>query len=240
MLGDDVERGDGRMRVTVTGATGRIGTRVVQRLRERGDEVTVLSRDPERAHAALGVDAVAWDPEAAPAPTSALAGRDGVIHLAGEDVAQRWDAGTKRRFLTSREQGTRNHIAGLEAAEPRPPALISASAVGWYGRRGDEVLDESAPAADDFLAQVCAVWEREAAAAERLGVRVVRIRTGVVLDKGGGALAKMLPFFKLGGGGPVAGGRQYMSWIHVDDLVALYLAALDGGADWSGPVNATA
>jgi uncharacterized protein len=118
--------------------------------------------------------------------------------------------------------------------------LVSAAAIGWYGHRGDEVLDESEPAADDFLAQVCAVWEREAAAAERLGVRVVRIRTGVVLDKGGGALAKMLPFFKLGGGGPVAGGRQYMSWIHVDDLVALYLAALDGGADWSGPVNATA
>ena len=102
------------------------------------------------------------------------------------------------------------------------------------------MLDESAPAADDFLAQVCAVWEREAVAAEGLGVRVVRIRTGVVLDKGGGALAKMLPFFKLGGGGPVAGGRQYMSWIHVDDLVSLYLAALDGGAEWTGPVNATA
>jgi uncharacterized protein (TIGR01777 family) len=219
--------GANRMRVTVTGATGRIGTLLVQRLRERGDEVTVLSRDPGKGHAALGVEAVAWDPAATPAPAAALAGRDGVVHLAGEDVAQRWDAGTKL-------------VAGLEAAEPRPSVLVSAAAIGWYGHRGDEVLDESEPAADDFLAQVCAVWEREAAAAERLGVRVVRIRTGVVLDKGGGALAKMLPFFKLGGGGPVAGGRQYMSWIHVDDLVALYLAALDGGADWSGPVNATA
>jgi len=228
------------MRVTVTGATGRIGTRIVQRLRERGDEVTVLSRDPGKAHAALGVEAVAWDPGAAPAPAGALAGRDGVIHLAGEDVAQRWDDDTKRRLLASREEGTRNVVAGLEAANPRPATLVSSSAVGWYGHRGDEVLDESAPAADDFLAQVCAVWEREAAAAEALGVRVVRIRTGVVLDKGGGALAKMLPFFKLGGGGPVAGGRQYMSWIHVDDLVSLYLAALDGGADWTGPVNATA
>jgi len=228
------------MRITITGATGVIGGQMTAALRERGDEVTVLSRDPGKAHAALGVEAVAWDPGAAPAPAGALAGRDGVIHLAGEDVAQRWDDDTKRRLLASREQGTRNLVAGLEAANPRPATLVSSSAVGWYGHRGDEVLDESAPAADDFLAQVCAVWEREAAAAEGLGVRVVRIRTGVVLDKGGGALAKMLPFFKLGGGGPVAGGRQYMSWIHVDDLVALYLAALDGGEAWSGPVNATA
>ncbi len=228
------------MRVTVTGATGRIGTRLVSELRRRGDEVTVLSRNPDRARAALGVEAVAWDPEAAPAPVEALAGRDGVIHLAGEDVAQRWSAEAKRRLISSRELGTRNLVAGLEAADPRPGVLVSSSAIGWYGHRGDEPLDESAPAADDFLAQVCAVWEREAAAAERLDVRVARIRTGVVLDKEGGALAKMLPFFKLGGGGPVAGGRQYMSWIHVDDLVSLYLAALDGGEGWSGPINGTA
>ncbi len=171
------------MRVTVTGATGRIGTRLVSELRRRGDEVTVLSRNPDRARAALGVEAVAWDPEAAPAPVEALAGRDGVIHLAGEDVAQRWSAEAKRRLVSSRELGTRNLVAGLEAADPRPGVLVSSSAIGWYGHRGDEPLDESAPAADDFLAQVCAVWEREAAAAERLGVRVARIRTGVVLDK---------------------------------------------------------
>ena len=228
------------MRVTVTGATGRIGMRLVRELRERGDEVTVLSRDPQQAHAALGVEAVAWQPATQPAPAGALAGRDGVVHLAGEDVAQRWSTDTKRRLLESRELGTRNLVAGLEAAGPRPSVLVSSSAIGWYGHRGDEVLDESEPAAADFLAQVCAAWEREAAAAEALGVRVVRIRTGVVLDKDGGALAKMLPFFKLGGGGPVAGGEQYMSWIHVDDLVSLYLAALDGGEGWSGPVNATA
>ena len=227
------------MRVTVTGATGRIGTRVVRRLRERGDEVTVLSRDAGRARDALGVEAVAWDPEAGPAPAEALAGRHGVIHLAGEDVAQRWSDAVKERIVRSRELGTRNLVAGLRAAEPRPGVLVSSSAVGWYGAHGDEVLTEAAPAGDDFLAQVCVAWEREAAAAEELGVRVVRVRTGVVLDKEGGALAKMLPFFKLGGGGPVAGGEQYMSWIHVDDLAAVYLAALDGG-DWSGPVNATA
>jgi uncharacterized protein len=239
MCGDGLERRDLRMRVTVTGATGRIGTRLVGELRRRGDEVTVLSRNPAKAREALGVEAVAWQPEAEPAPLAALAGRDGVIHLAGEDVAQRWDKETKLRLMDSRELGTRNLVAGLAAAEPRPAVLVSSSAIGWYGHRGDEVLDESAPAADDFLAQVCAAWEREAAKAEELGVRVVRVRTGVVLDKGGGALAKMLPFFKLGGGGPVAGGRQYMSWIHVDDLVAMYLAALDGDA-WTGAVNATA
>jgi uncharacterized protein (TIGR01777 family) len=227
------------MRVTLTGATGRIGTKLVRALRERGDEVTVLSRNPDRARDALGVEAVAWDPEAGAAPTEALAGRDGAIHLAGEDVAQRWTGAAKQRILRSRELGTRNLVAGLRAAEPRPGALVSASAVGWYGPHGDEVLTEAAPAGDDFLAQVCVAWEREAAAAEELGVRVVRVRTGVVLDKEGGALAKMLPFFKLGGGGPVAGGRQYMSWVHVDDLAAVYLAALDG-TDWSGPVNATA
>jgi uncharacterized protein (TIGR01777 family) len=227
------------MRVTLTGATGRIGTKLVRALRERGDEVTVLSRDPDRARDALGVEAVAWDPEAGAAPPEALAGRDGAIHLAGEDVAQRWTGAVKQRILRSRELGTRNLVAGLRAAEPRPGVLVSASAVGWYGPHGDEVLTEAAPAGDDFLAQVCVAWEREAAAAEELGVRVVRVRTGVVLDKEGGALAKMLPFFKLGGGGPVAGGRQYMSWVHVDDLAAVYVAALDG-EDWSGPVNATA
>ncbi len=227
------------MRVTVTGATGRIGAGLVAALKARGDEVTVLSRSPDRARAALGTEAVAWRTEDEPAPAEALAGRDGVIHLAGEDVAQRWSDEAKRRIRTSRELGTRNLVAGLRAADPRPGVLVSASAVGWYGPRGDEPVDEDTPAAGDFLAEVCAVWEREAVAAEALGVRVVRVRTGVVLDKEGGALAKMLPFFRLGVGGPVAGGGQWMPWIHRDDLVALYLRALDDAA-WTGAVNGTA
>jgi len=227
------------MRVTVTGATGRIGAGLVAALQARGDEVTVLSRSPDRARAALGTEAVAWRTEDEPAPAEALAGRDGVIHLAGEDVAQRWSDDAKRRIRTSRELGTRNLVAGLRAADPRPGVLVSASAVGWYGPRGDEPVDEDTPAAGDFLAEVCAVWEREAVAAEALGVRVVRVRTGVVLDKEGGALAKMLPFFRLGVGGPVAGGGQWMPWIHRDDLVALYLRALDDAA-WTGAVNGTA
>ena len=228
------------MRVTMTGATGRVGARIAAALKARGDEVTVLSRNPERARSALGVDAVAWRPEDEPAPSEALAGRDGVIHLAGEDIAQRWTDEVKRRVMRSRELGTRNLVAGLRASDPRPPALISASAVGWYGRdRGDDRLTEQEPAGEDFLAAVCEAWEREAVAAETLGVRVARIRTGIVLDKDGGALAKMLTPFKLGVGGPVAGGAQWMPWIHADDEVGLMLAAVDGDA-WSGPVNASA
>jgi uncharacterized protein (TIGR01777 family) len=228
------------VRVAVTGATGRIGTGLVRALQERGDDVTVLTRSPARARAALpGTTAVEWDPAAGPAPAEALAGRDGVVHLAGEDVAQRWTDDAKRRIRESRELGTRNLVAGIAAADPRPRVLVSASAVGYYGPRGDEPVDESTPPGDDFLAQVCVAWEREAERAEELGVRVARLRTGVVLDREGGALSKMLPFFRLGIGGPVAGGRQYLPWIHRDDLVALQLAALDGDA-WTGPVNATA
>jgi uncharacterized protein len=229
------------MRVTVTGATGLIGSELVAALTARGDEVTVLSRDPAGARARLGraVEAAAWDPLAGPAPAAALAGRDGVVHLAGEPVAQRWSEEARSRIRESRERGTANLVAGLRDAEPRPGVLVSASAVGYYGPHGDEEVDESSPPGSDFLAQVCVAWEREATAAEQLGMRVARVRTGVVLDARGGALAKMLAPFKLGAGGPVAGGRQWMPWIALEDLVGLYVAALDG-AQWSGPLNGSA
>ncbi len=227
------------MKITLTGATGLIGVRLVRALRDRGDDVTVLSRNPEAAAARLGVEAVGWDPMAGPAPEAALAGRDAVVHLAAETVAQRWNDDVKRRIHDSRETGTRNLVAGLEAVAERPRVLVSSSAVGYYGKHGDERLSEATPAGDDFLARVCLVWEREALRAQELGLRVALIRTGVVLDGDGGALAKMLLPFKLGVGGPVAGGDQYMPWIHVDDLVGLYLAALDGD-DWSGPLNGSA
>jgi uncharacterized protein (TIGR01777 family) len=221
------------MKITITGASGLIGAKLVERLRARGDEVTTLSRNPSSARG------VAWQPEDEPAPAAALSGRDAVIHLAGENVAQRWSDEAKRRIRSSRELGTRHLVAGIEAAEPRPRVLVSSSAVGYYGPHGDEKLDENTAAGDDFLAEVCVIWEREAQRAADLGLRVVCVRTGVVLDQGGGALAKMLPFFKLGVGGPVAGGDQYMPWIHVDDVVGIYLAALDADA-WKGPVNASA
>lgn len=223
------------MRITVSGASGRIGSRLVERLRDRGDEVTILSRNPS------GPDAVRWDPVARAAPAAALKGRDAVVHLAGEDVAQRWNDDTKRRIRDSREIGTRNLVAGLRELDDhdRPHVLVSGSASGYYGPRGDEKVAESEPAGDDFLAEVCVAWEREARAAESLGVRVVRVRTGIVLDKEGGALAKMLTPFRLGVGGPVAGGDQWMPWIHRDDEVGILMAALDGKG-WSGPVNASA
>ena len=227
------------MKVTVTGATGLIGPKLVAALTARGDEVTVLSRDPDRARGALGVDAQRWDLLSEPAPVAALAGRDAVVHLAGEPVAQRWSHAVKQAIRASRETGTRNLVAGIEQASPRPATLASSSAVGYYGKHGDERLDETAAAGEDFLARTCVVWEREALAAGDLGLRVVTIRTGVVLDSGGGALKAMLPPFKAGVGGPVAGGRQYIPWIHVEDIVGLYLAALDDDA-WSGPVNGSA
>lgn len=221
------------MRVTVTGASGRIGSHLVARLRERGDEVTVLSRSAQRG--------VRWDPESERAPAEALRGRDAVVHLAGEDVAQRWSAEVKRRIRSSRETGTRNLVAGLSALgeDERPGVLVSGSASGYYGPRGDEEVDEAAAAGTDFLAEVCVAWEREAQAADALGVRVALVRTGIVLDREGGALARMLTPFRLGVGGPVAGGRQWMPWIHRDDEVGILLAALDGER-WRGPVNACA
>jgi uncharacterized protein (TIGR01777 family) len=221
------------MRVAVTGARGLIGSRLVAALRARGDEVLVLSRRPQRENS----EAAAWDPEREPAP--ALSGCHAVVHLAGEPIAQRWTDAAKRRIEESRRRGTANLIEGLRAADPRPAVLVSASATGYYGPRGAERLDEQAPAGHDFLAQVCQAWEAAARGAEALGVRVAVLRTGVVLDRSGGALAKMLPFFRLGVGGPVAGGRQYLSWIALDDLVGLYRAAIDGEG-WSGPINATA
>jgi uncharacterized protein len=227
------------MRVTVTGATGLIGTKVVAALRERGDEVTVLSRSPKDAQRLLGVEAIGWDPETEPAPADGLADRDGVVHLAGEPIAQRWTRESKQRIRSSREGGTERLVEGLEQSDPRPGVLVSASAVGYYGARDDEHLDEATPPGAGFLASVCTAWEHPAAAAAGLGVRVAILRTGVVIDVGDGALARMLPPFRLGVGGPVAGGHQYISWIAPDDLVRLYLAALDDPG-WSGPLNATA
>jgi uncharacterized protein len=215
---------------------------VVGALLDRGDDVTVLSRDAERARSSFGgaVEAFTWaEPKGEPAPAEALAGRDGVVHLLGEPVSQRWSSRAKREIHDSRVLGTRNLVEGLRAASPRPRVLVSQSASGWYGPRGDEPVDESAPAAGDFLAQVTAGWEAEAARAEELGVRVVRTRTGVVLSGEGGALDRMLPFFKLGVGGPVAGGRQYVPWIHVDDVAGAMLFCL-GDERASGPVNLAA
>jgi uncharacterized protein (TIGR01777 family) len=226
------------MKVTVTGATGRIGSHLVAALKARGDDVIALSRSPERASEQLGVEALAWDPENEAAPMAALVGRDSVVHLAGEDVGQRWSKETKKKILDSREGGTRSLVHALFDAKPRPTSLICASAAGYYGARGDEPVDEASAPGSDWLAEVTMRWEAQADTA-KLGTRVVKVRTGIVLDAGGGALAKMLPVFKAGIGGPVGGGRQYMPWIHLDDLIGIYLAAIDSPS-FAGPVNASA
>jgi uncharacterized protein len=231
------------MRVLITGATGTIGLALADALTARGDQVVALSRDPERGQRVLGegVEVHAWtDPEGEPPPAAALAGADAIINLLGEPVSQRWTDSAKQRIRESRVRGTRGVVAALQALGPddRPATLISQSATGYYGARGDAPLDEQASPGEDFLAQVVVAWEREAAAAGS-AARVVCTRTGVVLSSSGGALAKMLPFFKLGIGGPVAGGRQYVPWIHMDDVVGGLLHCLDHDQA-TGPVNLTA
>ena len=231
------------MRVVITGATGTIGAALTSALHARGDSVVALSRDADRGRALVGADAEAhaWpDPLGAPPPADALRGADAVVHLLGEPVAQRWTDASKRRIRESRVLSTRNLVTALSALADgeRPAVLVSQSATGYYGPQGDEPLDESAPAGSDFLAEVVTAWEYEARQAEPK-LRVALTRTGVVLSPDGGALAKMLPFFKLGIGGPVAGGRQYVPWIHLDDVVGAVECAVDDAAV-SGPINVTA
>jgi len=220
------------MRITVSGGSGLIGSRLVAALRERGDEVTVLSRSGSGG-------SLAWDPLSGPAPAAALEGCEAIVNLAGEPIAQRWSGAVREAIRASRTVGTANLLAGVEALTQRPRVLVSASAVGFYGDRGDELLAEDSAAGEDFLAGVCSAWEEAALAAGALGLRVCVLRTGVVLDRRGGALAKMLPAFRMGIGGPVAGGRQYISWIALADLIALYLAAIDDDR-YRGAFNATA
>ena len=223
------------MRALVTGATGFIGRHLLAQIAEP----VVLTRRPER-FAALrpGVEVHGWNPLADRPPVAAFRGVEAVFHLAGEPVAEgRWTAAKKERIRESRRVGTANLVQGLREAAERPPVLVSASAVGIYGDRGDETLDESSPPADDFLAQVCRQWEEGSAGARELGLRVVNPRIGIVLGRDGGALAKMLMPFKLGAGGRLASGRQWMPWVHIDDLVGLLLHAARQ-TELNGPMNA--
>ena len=225
------------MRAVITGATGLIGRQLLTHF----TDAVVLSRNPERARERLGdVEVHAWLPAAEPAPVEALRGADVVFNLAGEPVAGgRWSAERKQRIRDSRVIGTRNLVAGIAQLETRPKVLVSGSAVGYYGDRGDEELDERSSPGRDFLADVCVRWEAEAMAAQQLGLRVVCVRTGIVLASGGGALTKMLTPFKMGAGGKLGSGRQWMPWIHIDDMVAILLqASLDDSL--SGAINATA
>jgi uncharacterized protein (TIGR01777 family) len=228
------------MRVLVTGASGFLGSAVCDALLARGDEIVGLTRDPQRAR--QGNPTVtwhAWSPAAERPPASALEGVDGVVNLVGEPIGQRWTEAAKQRIRDSRERATKNLVDAISATEPRPKTLVSQSAVGYYGDRGEAVVDESTGPGSTFDADVCVAWETAAREAEKVGVRVAVVRSGLVLDPEHGLLKQLLLPFKLGVGGPLAGGGQYMPWIHVDDEVRLLLWALDtDGA--SGTYNATA
>lgn len=224
------------MKALITGATGFIGSRLVSRL----ERPVVLSRSPQKAKESLGdVTAFGWEPMSGPPPAEAFDGVDAVIHLAGEPVAEgRWNEAKKQRIRDSRVVGTRHLVEALAKLERRPAVLVSGSAIGFYGSRGDELLDETSQPGNDFLAHVCRDWERESHAAEALDVRVVNLRIGIVLGEGGGALEKMLTPFKLGLGGRLGDGHQWMSWVHVDDVVGLCLLAAERDT-LRGPLNAT-
>lgn len=225
------------MRALVTGATGFIGKHLLTKL----SEPVVLTRNPQQ-HVSFdpNVTVHCWDPMSGPLPAEFVNGVDVIFHLAGEPVASgRWTAQKKARIRDSRRVGTANVVRGLANASERPRVLVCSSAVGYYGDRGDEILDEGSPPGNDFLAEVCRLWESAAGEAKRYGVRVVAVRTGVVLGADGGALAKMLLPFKLGLGGRLGSGRQWMPWIHIDDMVALLLHSATHD-EIEGPLNATA
>ncbi len=231
------------MRIVVTGGTGFIGRSLCQRLVELGHAVTALTRDPAAARARLAppVSVIGWQGSrsATGELMTALGHAEVMINLAGAPIATgRWTGQTKDRLRRSREGTTSALVAALAKLQSRPVLLISASAIGYYGARQDEPLREDAPSGAGFLASLCREWEAAARAAERLGVRVVLPRVGIVLGKNGGALAKMLPVFRLGLGGPLGNGTQWLSWIHLDDLIELLLFLLDRAV--GGPVNATA
>jgi uncharacterized protein (TIGR01777 family) len=207
------------MKVIVLGASGFIGRALVAALTKRGDLVTTASlRDPARA-------------------ADASAGTDVVVNLAGAPVAERWTDERKRAIAHSRVDLPLAYLSALERVEQRPAAYVSASAIGYYGISRTATFTETSPPGDDFLARVCSAWEMETARAHDLGMRVAIVRTGLVLGKDGGVIAKLLPLFRTGLGGPVASGAQWYSWIHLDDVIGIYLLAIDG---YSGVLNATA
>jgi uncharacterized protein (TIGR01777 family) len=228
------------MKVLITGATGTIGGAVADALLERGDEVVGLTRDPAKAQERQPrIDWHAWSPTEERPPEEALTGVDAVVNLVGEPINQRWTAESKQRIMESRRQATHNLVQAILTAPQKPAALVSGSAVGYYGDRGDALVDESTGPGDTFDARVCVAWEDAAREVESAGVRLAIARTGLVLSKDSGLLSELLTPFKLGVGGPVAGGRNYMPWIALDDEVAMLLWLLDTPSA-SGTYNLTA
>ena len=224
------------MTIAITGGSGFIGRRLMKALTSANHTLRVLSR-----HAGTNlppaVQLYVWDAMKGQPPEGSLEGVDAVVHLAGEPIAQRWNEEVKQKIRDSRVTGTRHLVQALSTVRQRPAVLVCGSAIGYYGSRGEEVLTESSAPGSGFMADVCVAWEKEADLAESLGIRLVKLRTGVVLGANGGALAKMLPPFKAGMGGKMGHGDQWMSWVHMDDLVGIIQHAIDNPV--RGPVNGT-
>ena len=228
------------MKVLVTGASGFIGSALCDSLLVRGDTVVGLTRDPERARSTNpSVLWRPWEPTLERPPADAFDGVDGVVNLLGEKINQRWTGEAKQRIMESRRTGTHNLIGTIAGLEHKPAVLVNQSAIGFYGDRGEAMVDESAAPGEGYDAEVVQEWEKAAREAESTGVRLVIVRTGHVLDPSGGFLGQLLRPFKLGVGGPLAGGSQYVSWIHIEDEVGILLWALEN-EKVSGVVNSTA
>lgn len=228
------------MKVLVTGASGRIGKALCGELLGRGDEVVGLTRGPEKAREAEPrIDWHAWEPTLERPDAAAFEGVEGVVNLVGEPINQRWTDEAKQRIMDSRKVATHNLVGTIEGLTTKPKVLVSQSAVGYYGNRGDETIDESSTPGDSFDARVCVEWEAAAHEVEAAGVRLAIVRTGQVMETEGGILGELLLPFKLGLGGPLAGGRQWVPWIHLSDEVGILAWALDTESV-SGVVNGSA
>jgi hypothetical protein len=232
------------MKIAITGATGFVGNRLVEKLKAEGHQILVFTRNPERARRVFPASAFPNVEIAAYTPTKSgdwqqkIAGCDAVVNLAGEPISERWSPEHKKAILESRQLGTRKIVEAIAQADPKPGVLVNASAIGYYGTSETATFDENSPPGNDFLAQVCQAWEAEASKVKEAGVRLVILRFGIVLGNGG-ALARMIPPFKMFAGGPIGSGRQWFSWIHRDDLVNLILEALKR-PEIEGTFNATA
>jgi len=228
------------MKILITGATGLIGRHLCHALNEDGHTIVGVSRSSRKPADVDVAEMIQWDSQAGPLPDDALDQVDAVINLAGEPIAaKRWSDQQKKSIRDSRIVTTRKLVEGMRRAVRKPEVFVSSSAVGYYGNRGDEQLEETSPPGRGFMSEVCQEWEREAARASELGIRLVLVRTGVVLSSNGGALEKMLPPFKMGVGGRLGSGKQWFPWIHIDDIAGIFSHAIVN-AEVSGPINGAA
>ncbi|ACK67541.1 domain of unknown function DUF1731 [Rippkaea orientalis PCC 8801] len=232
------------MKIAITGATGFVGSRLVEKLNNEGHQLLILTRNPNKAQRIYPASAfpnlqiIGYQPTASGEWQKAISGCDGVVNLAGEPIAERWTPEHKKAILESRQLGTRKIVEAIAQAEVKPTVLVNASAIGYYGTSESKIFEENSPPGADFLAQVCQAWETEAKEVKQAGTRLVILRIGIVLGNGG-ALAKMIPPFKLFAGGPLGNGRQWFSWIHREDLVNLMIQSLKR-TEIEGILNATA